>query len=67
MAVFRTLALAGCMFFVFVHPAFSGCNFRTFSDVEDNVTRAYIAYYGRPADSGGLAYWTNRMVSEGGA
>lgn len=29
--------------------------------------RAYMAYYGRPADSGGLDYWSNRMASEGGS
>ena len=27
---------------------------------------AYIAYYGRPADTGGLTYWANRMGTEGG-
>ena len=31
------------------------------------VQKAYVAYYGRPADPGGLAYWANRMDLEGGS
>lgn len=31
------------------------------------VQKAYIAYYGRPADPEGLAYWANRMDREGGS
>ena len=31
------------------------------------VQRAYVAYYGRPADPGGLAYWAARMDQEGGS
>ncbi len=31
------------------------------------VRRAYIAYYGRPADHEGLAYWARRMDMEGGS
>ena len=31
------------------------------------VQRAYVAYYGRPADPGGLAYWARRMDQEGGS
>lgn len=27
----------------------------------------YIAYYGRPADAGGLAYWSNRIAATGGS
>jgi CSLREA domain-containing protein len=29
--------------------------------------RAYIAYYGRPADSGGLTYWADRLTKAGGS
>ena len=29
------------------------------------VQKAYVAYYGRPADPGGLNYWAARMDSEG--
>jgi len=31
------------------------------------VQKAYVAYYGRPADRGGLAYWASRMDQEGGS
>lgn len=31
------------------------------------VQKAYVAYYGRPADPGGLEYWANRMDAEGGS
>lgn len=29
------------------------------------VQRAYIAYYGRPADPGGLEYWADKLSKEG--
>ena len=31
------------------------------------VQRAYVAYYGRPADPSGLAYWAGRMDQESGS
>ena len=31
------------------------------------VQKTYVAYYGRPADPAGLAYWAQRMDSEGGS
>ena len=31
------------------------------------VQKAYVAYYGRPADPDGLYYWATRMDSEGGS
>jgi len=31
----------------------------------DYVQKAYVAYYGRPADPAGLAYWAVRMDAEG--
>jgi hypothetical protein len=30
------------------------------------VQKAYVAYYGRPADPAGLAWWADRLVAEGG-
>lgn len=27
----------------------------------------YIAYYERPTDPGGLAYWSNRIAATGGS
>ena len=38
---------------------------RTFSVNENQVVDAYIAYYGRPADAGGLTYWADRLRREG--
>ncbi len=31
----------------------------------DDVQKAYVAYYGRPADPAGLSYWAVRMDAEG--
>ena len=31
------------------------------------VHKAYVAYYGRPADPDGLGYWATRMDAEGGS
>ena len=39
---------------------------RPFSESENTVTNAYIAYYGRAADPAGLAYWSERLEQEGG-
>jgi hypothetical protein len=33
----------------------------------DYVQKAYVAYYGRPADPAGQAYWAGRMDVEGGS
>ena len=43
------------------------CEARYFSTGEERVLGAYIAYYGRPADSGGLNYWAGRMEQQGGS
>lgn len=43
------------------------CQARSFSASEERVLSTYIAYYGRPADTGGLTYWANRMRAEGGS
>jgi hypothetical protein len=39
---------------------------RPFSVSENQVLTAYIAYYGRPADGAGLAYWADRLERAGG-
>jgi len=41
-------------------------NAREFSVSEDRVLGAYLAYYGRPPDPGGLEYWSGRLDREGG-
>jgi len=41
-------------------------NARDFSLSEERVLGAYLAYYGRPPDSEGLTYWSDRLVNEGG-
>ena len=33
----------------------------------DYVQKAFVAYYGRPADPAGQAYWAGRMDAEGGS
>lgn len=38
----------------------------THSTVDDTVQTAYIAYYGRPADPAGLAFWVNQLQAAGG-
>ena len=50
---------------------------QTFADVpslpigqgpyDRQVQEMYIAYYGRPADPGGLGYWSNRIAASGGS
>jgi hypothetical protein len=37
-----------------------------FNTSEERVMEAYLAYYGRPADTAGLEYWSNRLAQEGG-
>ena len=34
---------------------------------DQQVQEMYIAYYGRPADPGGLAYWSTRIAAAGGS
>lgn len=41
------------------------CLAREFSAAESDVLSAYIAFYGRPADPGGLTYWADRLQTEG--
>ena len=35
-------------------------------DDYDNVQKMYIAYYGRPGDPGGLAFWAGKLADGGG-
>lgn len=49
---------------VFAHA--NTCAPDSFSSAENKVLEVYVAYYGRPADHDGLAYWSNRMTAEGG-
>lgn len=46
--------------------AWAGCDPRTLSDVEQNVVKAYIAYYGRIPDAAGLAWWAETLAAQGG-
>lgn len=39
---------------------------REFSEYEERMLEAYLAYYGRPADSAGLAFWAQKLEAEGG-
>lgn len=36
------------------------------ADYIDEVQSVYLAYYGRPADTGGLAYWSQQLNDAGG-
>jgi len=37
------------------------CQTRTFTAAEERMHDAFIAYYGRPADVGGLRSWVNQL------
>lgn len=47
--------------------ALAECTPRNFSSYENYVLKAYIGYYGRPADLGGLYYWTQQLKDKNGA
>lgn len=47
----------------FTSPSVSA---RDFSVDEEQVLKAYIAYYGRNPDVGGLAYWANTLDTQNG-
>jgi len=61
------LAIIGILFCSHVIQAqtLDNCQSRNFSATEQNIADAYIAYYGRPADPGGLAWWLEE-IGEGG-
>lgn len=42
----------------------SRCETRPFNDSEEQIIRAFLAYYGRPADLEGLAYWSQQLASD---
>lgn len=55
-------------YFAFSQPVLSeSCSRRVFDEYELRTQQAYIAYYGRPADPGGLNFWAQRMAQEGGS
>lgn len=61
------LLLCQWLMIAWVGPAAAAqCAPRDFNDSEREVLRAYIAYYGRPADDAGLAYWAGRLAGSGG-
>jgi hypothetical protein len=43
-----------------------GTQAREFTAHEDRMLEAYIAYYGRPADPEGLAFWAGKLEEAGG-
>ena len=53
------------IFMLVITTSYANEPFRTFSNAEDDVIGAYIAYYGRPADPLGMYYWADRLVEEG--
>lgn len=65
-ALLRLLCLAVLMAGALPAHAQSTCQARAFNGHEEQVSAAYIAYYGRPADTGGLAYWAGKLAKEGG-
>lgn len=44
----------------------ANANAREFSASEERVLEAYLAFYGRPADPGGLAFWSEYLENQGG-
>lgn len=52
---------------VFTQFASATCLDETFNSNENAVFRSYIAFYGRPADPGGLAYWSDRLEAAQGS
>ncbi|PID44030.1 MAG: peptidase S8 and S53, subtilisin, kexin, sedolisin [Gammaproteobacteria bacterium] len=57
-------ALFSVLINAYSQSVLAACDSRAFNRNEDQVVNAYIAYYGRPADTGGLAYWADRLQRE---
>jgi hypothetical protein len=51
------------IFAVLVFPQIVSAS--TMTSAEEQVQTMYIAYYGRPADPDGLAYWAERIAGDG--
>ncbi len=51
---------------LFSNPATSACQARDFTRYEIAVLTAYLAYYGRPADPAGLAWWAEQLEYRNG-
>ena len=59
----KTLSTALCLLLLVISiPS----NARDFNSSEEKIFGAYLAYYGRPPDPGGLAYWSGRLTDDGG-
>ncbi len=65
--VLRILVLAVLSFSLPLSAQENACNSRSYSEAEDTVMQAYIAYYGRPADPAGLEFWAGLLESQGGS
>lgn len=60
----RLAALLGLFFPLWATA--SVCTDAPLDPIEQQVSDAYLAYYGRPADVGGLGYWSERLAAAGG-
>ncbi len=56
---YALLVVFSCL--ITIEAAIASCTSRGFTDPENRVLEAYIAYYGRPADALGLAYWVQQL------
>ncbi len=67
---FRVFLKAACLFALLTTSLSSSSihtdDFRDYSDHEITVIGAYLAFYGRPADPAGLAFWSEKLKNEGG-
>ncbi len=67
-AKFAQLCLATSLSTLLIaEQAHASCTARTFSDSEQKVVDAYIAYYGRSPDYQGLAFWAGELDKQGGS
>ncbi|MCG8609909.1 MAG: DUF4214 domain-containing protein [Pseudomonadales bacterium] len=63
------LALASALTAItasFGSTTWADCSAREFNGNENNVINAYVAFYGRVPDTGGLAFWTQELAGAGG-
>ncbi len=61
----RILCVWVCVLSLFSPPASSSCLENSVSAQETQVLGAYIAYYGRIADPGGLDWWSAQLAQAG--